>query len=70
MMLHLLHDLHCIFILHWGAWRWRCRLGDAKNFKKILRKLVKPFSKAGAKKRDGAKIFLVEDNLWKYDSSN
>jgi hypothetical protein len=29
-----------------GAWRRRCRLEDAKNFGKILRKLVKSFSKA------------------------
>jgi hypothetical protein len=43
-MLHLSHDLHWIFILHRGAWRQRCRLGDAKFFfGKIWRKLVKPF---------------------------
>jgi hypothetical protein len=78
MMLQLSHDLNCIFILHWGAWRQRCRLGDAKFFWKDLEEVGKTFFQSiGAKKskivdtissklevlkRDGAKIVLVENN--------
>jgi hypothetical protein len=50
-MLHLSHDLHCIFILHWGAWKRRRRHGDAKKKFEGLEKVGKTFFQSiGAKK--------------------
>jgi hypothetical protein len=43
-MLHLSQDLHCIFTLHYGAWRGRRRPGDAKkNFWEDLERVGKTF---------------------------
>jgi hypothetical protein len=51
MMLHLSHDLHCISTLHWGAWKPRRRLGDAKKKLEGLEKVGKTFFQStGAKK--------------------
>jgi hypothetical protein len=51
MMLHFSHDLHCIFILHLGAWKQRRRLGGANFFWEGLEKVGKTFFQSiGAKK--------------------
>jgi hypothetical protein len=75
MMLHLLYDLLCIFVLHWGAWRRKYGLRDAKFFGEDLKKVGKTFfqsrgdkkskipdkisSRLEVLKRDEVKIALV-----------
>jgi hypothetical protein len=51
MMLHLSHDLQCIFILHWCAWKWRHRQNKTKKIWEGLEKVDKTFFQSiGAKK--------------------